>query len=108
MKIVATMGEGKVLVEMTHREIANVVGKRTEDGLEVHRRCASYHLTGLEVGTEYQVSPAWQRLEQQETVASQLEGVSRTLAALSDLVTQTKVQFTSATADAPKTEGGAR
>lgn len=103
MKIIARINGDKLLVEMTEREIANVAGYNSESQLPHAWKPAD----ALNVGMQYEVSPAWNRLQQQAKAADQLEGVSKTLAALSDLVTQTKVQFTNATAEAPKTEGGA-
>lgn len=103
MRIIATIYDEKVLVEMTHRELANVVGKDHERELVVR---GNYTRTeGTEVGIEYAVSTAWNRLQEQAKAARELEGVSKTLAALADLVTQTKVAYTNATASA---EGGAK
>ena len=90
---------------MTEREIANVVGHNRVDDFPRSR----WHDEVLRVGTEFQVSPAWDRLQQQARAAEQLEGVSKTLSALSDLVTQTRVQFKAATDEcAPEPVGGAR
>lgn len=101
MKIIARINENRLLVEMTEREIANLAGHNYERELQRSRGESDPFPTGR----EYQVHEAWGRLQQQAKAAEQLEGVSKTLAALSDLVTQTKVQFTNATAEAPKTEG---
>jgi hypothetical protein len=105
VKIIARISGDKLLVEMTQREIANVTGKHHSSELTI----STYgrHITGFETGTEYKVSPAWDRLQQQAKAAEQLEGVCKTLAALSDLVTQTKVQFTNCTA-ATEANGGAQ
>jgi len=105
VKIIARINGNKLLVEMTEREIANVAGRNRPDDL-ANPQTWGHQITGLETGTEYQLSPAWDRLQQQARAAEQLEGVSKTLAALSDLVTQTRVQFTNATATT-ETNGGA-
>jgi hypothetical protein len=95
VKIIAKISDNKVLVEMTHRELANVVGKDYENELVVR---GNYTRTGgTEVGTEYKISDAWFRLRSQASAAMDLEGVSKTLSALSDLVLQTKVAYTNAT-----------
>ena len=106
MKIIARINGDKLLVEMTEREIANVTGKNEAEELGL-RNLYGNPRTGFETGTEYKLSPAWDRLQQQEKAAEQLAGVSKTLAALSDLVTQTKVQFTNATV-ATEVNGGAQ
>jgi hypothetical protein len=61
-------------------------------------------IEGTEVGTEYEVGAAWHRLRSQAEAAEKLEGVSKTLTALADLVTQTKVTYVNATLQ----EGGAK
>lgn len=96
MKIIARVNDNKLLVEMSEQEIANVIGKNTTGEL----RIPTYgrEITGFEVGTEYKVSEAWYRLRDQARASDQLKNVSKTLAALSDLVLQTEVQFTSSTA----------
>lgn len=97
MKIIARIDSGKLLVEMTEREIAHVSGHNTESEMNTKR-----HGDPFMTGTEYAVSPAWRRLQEQATAADRLEGVSRTLTALADLVKQTKVQFTNCTAATPE------
>jgi hypothetical protein len=104
VKIIARINCDKLLVEMTEQEVANVTGKNDPGDLRIPTYVRQ--ITGFETGTEYKVSPAWDRLQRQAKAAEQLEGVSKTLAALSDLVTQTKVQFTNATATT-ETNGGA-
>lgn len=106
MKIIARINTDKLLVEMTEREIANVAGHISERDLVNHQWEHKRDQEPLRVGAEYKVSPAWDRLQQQAKAAEQIEGVSKTLAALSDLVTQTKVQFTNATT-AKEASGGA-
>ena len=85
---------------MTEREVANFSGLDYDHQLGTATGYS--RKSGLEVGTEYNISQAWQRLRQQEDAAQKLENVSKTLTALADLVTQTKVAYTSATV-----EGGA-
>jgi hypothetical protein len=106
VKIIARISEDELLVEMTEREIANVTGKNGTEELAVRNPYGSSR-TGFETGTEYKVSTAWDRLTAQAKAAKQLERVSKILDALSDLVTQTKVQFTNATV-ATEASGGAR
>lgn len=104
MKIIARIDSSRLLVEMTEREVANVSGYNREAQVPY----AGHYNDAFRCGAEYQVSPAWDRLQQQAKAAEQLEDVSKTLSALSDLVTQTKVQFTNATAEcAPEPAGGA-
>lgn len=103
MKIIARISDDKVLVEMSAREVARVSGRDYETNLVPERQPYGQRLDGLEVGTTYNVHDAWSRLREQESAAAKLEGVSKTLAALSDLVLQTKVAYTAATAP----EGGA-
>ena len=81
---------------MSEQEIANVIGKSTPGELRVPTY--GREITGFEVGTEYKVAEAWYRLRDQARASEQLKNVSKTLAALSDLVLQTEVQFTNATA----------
>lgn len=107
MKIIARISGDKLLVEMTEREIANVAGHISERDLANHQWERKRDQEPLRVGAEYKVSPAWDRLQQQAKAAEQLESVSRTLASLSNLVTQTKVQFTNCTA-ATEGNGGAQ
>ena len=94
MRIIAHAAHGDVIVQMNERELANVAGKDYESDLVVrgHTR-----IEGTEIGTEYKVSEAWNRLRSQSRAAGELEGVSKTLSALADLVTQTKVAFTNCT-----------
>ncbi len=80
---------------MSEQEIANVIGKNTADELWIPTY--GRQITGFEVGTEYKVSDAWFRLREQAGASEKLKNVSKTLAALSDLVLQTEVQFTNAT-----------
>lgn len=103
MKIIAHAAHGDVIVQMTDRELANIVGKDYESELAVRGNYT--RLEGTEIGTEYQVSKAWNRLRSQSRAANELEGVSKTLSALADLVTQTKVTFTNCTAEQ---DGGAK
>ena len=103
MKIIARIDGSRVLVEMTEREVAHVVGYNYEGQLPHTRNQDEAFLSG----TVYQVSPVWHRLQDQAVAAEKLEGVSKTLAALSDLVLQTKVQYTNVLAESPKMEGGA-
>lgn len=107
MKIVATISSERVLVEMSARELANVTGKDYESELRPREQPYGSHKDGLEVGTEYMVSPAWFRLMSQERASKELESVSKTLSALADLVTQTKVQLVNCTAEG-SIEGGAK
>jgi hypothetical protein len=107
VKIIARISTDRLLVEMTEREIANVAGHISERHLAAHQWEHKRDQEPLRIGTEYKVSLAWDRLQQQAKAAEQLEGVSKTLAALSDLVTQTKVQFTNATV-ATEGNGGAQ
>jgi len=103
VKIIARIDSNRLIVEMTEREIANIAGYSYESQLPHVRRPEE----ALRPGVEYKISPAWDRLRQQAEVSEKLVGVSKALAALSDLVTQTKVQFANATSEAPKAEGGA-
>lgn len=96
VKIIARVNYDKLLLEMSEQEIANVIGKNTPDELRVPTY--GMEITGFEVGMEYKVTEAWYRLRDQARAAEQLKNVSKTLAALSDLVLQTEVQFTSASA----------
>lgn len=97
MKILGTVGQHNLLVEMTPRELARVSGLGSyEDSLRPENRYGG-HRTGLEPGTVYEVGAAWDRLQEQAMAATKLEGVSKTLTALADLVMQTKVQFTQCT-----------
>lgn len=108
MKIVGTIGTDNLLVAMTPRELARVSGLGSyEDALTPKERTYGRRLTGLEPGTEYEVGAAWDRLRNQAEAAAKLGGVSKTLSALADLVTQTKVAYTNATAAEPQKEGGA-
>ena len=103
MKIIAHAAHGDVIVQMSDAELANVVGKDYSSELVV--RGNHTRLEGTEIGTEYQVSVVWRRLKHQAAAANELQGVSNTLSALAELVTQTKVTFTNCTAEE---NGGAK
>lgn len=85
MKIVAKVSGSKVLVEMTDRELAHIVGKNHEEQLETPRSYAP-SLTGLEVGTEYKVSDIYSRLRQQEQGVKQLSQAKANLLAVAALL----------------------
>lgn len=104
MRITARIDGDRLLVEMTERELANVAGKNFATELRPEIQGYGKRIEGTEVGTEYEVGAAWHRLRLQAEAAEKLEGVSKTLAALADLVTQTKVTFTNCT----EKEGGSK
>lgn len=94
MKIVAKISNDRVLVEMTANELAKLNGKNYESQLVPHNPPYGQMLDGLEVGTTYDIAPAWDRLYKQQMIPEKLEAAATTLAALSELITQTKVQIT--------------
>jgi hypothetical protein len=83
MKIVATVGESRVLVEMTGRELANIVGKTYENQLSNDTRYT--RLNGLEVGTQYDVSTIYNRLRKQEDAAATIEQGRKAALALAEM-----------------------
>lgn len=85
MKIIAKISGSNVLVQMTDRELANIVGKNYERDLEPARNYGP-HMDGLEVGTEYKVSEIYRRLRQQEQATEKLETAKRNLLAVAGLL----------------------
>ncbi len=85
MKIIAKISGSNVLVQMTDRELANIVGKNHEQQLEPPRNYGP-RLDGLEVGTEYKVSEIYNRLRQQEQATEKLETAKRNLLAVAGLL----------------------
>ncbi len=83
MRIVATITENRVLVEMSGRELANIVGKTYQDQLRPNGRYNS--LTGLEVGTQYDVSTIYNRLRKQEDAAATIEQGRKSALALAEM-----------------------
>lgn len=84
MIIIGHTSKDSVLVQMTRREFANVIGKSYESEM-VHGRYPN-EMSGFEVGTECKVSDIYDRLRRQEQVAPQLEQASMSLEALADLI----------------------
>lgn len=86
MKVIAHIKQDEVLlVQMTAREFANIAGIDYEREIappQVYGR----RLTGMEVGTVLEVSPAWRRLREQDRLKDQLEGAAKSLESLAALV----------------------
>jgi hypothetical protein len=82
MKIVATIAENRILVEMSGRELANIVGKDYQDNLETGGYSRK---TGMEVGTQYNVSEIYNRLRKQKEAAATIEQGRKSALALAEM-----------------------
>ncbi len=84
MKVIAHSSRSNVLVDVSRRELANMVGHEYEDSLSVG---SGYNRNdGFDVGTEYDVSSIFSRLRKQERVKEQLENCATNLEALASLI----------------------
>ena len=101
MKVIATVADGVVLVQMTHRELARLTGRAYETEMQDRLRRED----AFRVGAEYNVNECWDRIQKQQEAAQKLDSVSKTLSALADLVKQTEGALVQATQ--PNAEGGA-
>jgi hypothetical protein len=89
MKVIAHVGDDRILVELHRDEAANLVGASYASSLEdVHGPYSRERK--FPIGYELKVSDIYWRLKYQEGVAGQLEVAAKNLRSLADLIETVK------------------
>lgn len=104
MKVIAHIGEDRILVELHRDEAANLVGASYASSLPDVGGSYSRERK-FPIGYELKVSDIYRRLQHQEGVAGQLEVAERNLRSLADLIETVKPTADELT---KQPEGGAK